>query len=218
MSMLRSLPLILALALAAPGLATAASAPPPPQELVQSVIQDSIGLLREQREAVVKDPAVARQIVADTLGPYADVERMSRFVLGRHWRTATPDQRDRFVDAFRDYLVHTYSSALRQYADQIVEQGQDAQIDYQVKTNDRHPDRVLVDSAIQLPDGRAFDVTYRLLERDGQWKFYDVVVEGVSVLLSYRENLASQLSRGDVDSLIAQLRERTGSAAPSSKQ
>ena len=213
MTLLRRLALTLMLALATP----LAAAAPPPQELVQSVIQDSIRLLGERREAVVSDPAAARQIVADTLGPYADVERMARFVLGRHWRTATADQRSRFVDAFRDYLVHTYSAALRQYADQIIEQGRDAEIAYQLKGNDRHPDRVLVDSSIKLPDGRAFDVSYRLLERDGQWKFYDVVVEGVSVLLSYRENLASQLSRGDVDSLIAQLRERTGTSDPAAR-
>ena len=185
-----------------------------PQAVVQSVIEDSIRLLQERREDLARDPAVAQEIVAGTLGPYADVERMSRFVLGRHWRTASPDQRARFVDAFRDYLVFTYGSALREYADEIIEEGRDAQIDYQVQLDDRNPDRAMVHSHVRLSDGRSFDVSYRMLERDGDWKVYDVVVEGLSVLLSYKQNLGAQLAQADVDTLITRLRERTGSADP----
>src|SRR6185312_13462245 len=92
--------------------AAAAPAGEGPTEVVQTAAQGMLGQLDKNRDAYRRDPSKVSQLVDKYLLPHFDTERAARGVLGQHWRTATPDQRKRFIDAFYHSLLNNYGAAL----------------------------------------------------------------------------------------------------------
>lgn len=129
-----------------------------------------------------------------------DIGAISRFALGRHWRRATAEQRKEYRSLFADFIVHTYAGRFRQYS------GETLTVDGEREVNERD---TIVSSRINTRDGR-IRVDWRVRTKGGDHKIVDIIVEGVSTVLAQREEFASMIQRGggDVESLIAELRER----------
>ena len=130
-----------------------------------------------------------------------DIDAISRFALGRHWRRATAEQRKEYRSLFADFIVRTYAGRFRQYS------GETLTVDGEREVNERD---TIVSSRINTPDGPSIRVDWRVRTKDGAHKIVDIGVEGVSTVLAQREEFASMIRRGggDVESLIAELRER----------
>lgn len=129
-----------------------------------------------------------------------DIGAISRFALGRHWRRATKEQRKEYRSLFADFIVHTYAGRFRQYS------GETLTVDGEREVNERD---TIVSSRINTRDGR-IRVDWRVRTKGGAHKIVDIIVEGVSTVLAQREEFASMIQRGggDIESLIAELRER----------
>lgn len=189
--------LLLLLSAAAP--AAGAASDITPQELVRDTSSRMLTALRNEHDAIVKNSDHLYQLVSDIVLPYFDFERMSQWVLGRNWRTATPDQRARFVEQFRTLLVHTYSNALSKYADE--------KIIYLPTANDGRSGMVTVRTEIEQA-GSTIPISYSMyLSRNG-WKVYDVSVSGVSLVTNYRSTFGNIIREKGMDSLIRQLTDR----------
>jgi phospholipid transport system substrate-binding protein len=172
-----------------------------PQELVRDTSSRMLTALRNEHDTIAKNSDHLYQLVSKIVLPYFDFERMSQWVLGRNWRTATPDQRARFVEQFRTLLVHTYSNALSKYADE--------KIVYLPSPDDGSSGRVTVRTEIEQA-GTTIPISYSMyLSRDG-WKVYDVSVSGISLVTNYRSTFGNIIREQGMDSLIRQLSDRNG--------
>jgi phospholipid transport system substrate-binding protein len=127
---------------------------------------------------------------------------MSQWVLGRNWRTATPDQRARFVAQFRNLLVRTYSSALSDYADE--------KITYLPFAGDLSAPTVTVRTEIEQ-GGSTIPINYSMYHSRDGWKVYDVAISGVSLVTNYRSSFGNIIRDQGMDSLIRQLAEKNSS-------
>jgi phospholipid transport system substrate-binding protein len=135
-----------------------------------------------------------------------DVPTIARFVLGRYWRVATPEQQQEFLSLFDEYVTLTYSNRLSQYRGETL----------RVTASRSQPDGWLVTSFIMHPNGTApARVDWRLNWADGTYKITDVIVEGISMAVTQRSEFASVIRRhgGQVQGLLTLLRQKTAAAA-----
>jgi len=170
-----------------------------PEELVRDTSSRMLNALRDERGVINDNPERLYALVADIVLPYFDFRRMSQWALGKNWRKATPEQRERFAEEFRKLLVRTYSNALSEYADERIiflpfSQASDAKT-VTVRTEIEH-------------GGSVIPISYSMYNSKQGWKVYDVSVSGVSLVTNYRSSFGSIIRKQGMDSLIEQLAEK----------
>jgi phospholipid transport system substrate-binding protein len=202
--------LVLALALGgAQALWGAAAAEPPapsldaqvdasgPTQLVQTTAAAILKELEAHRAEYRKDPARVHQLVDQVLLPHFDTEYSARLVLGRHWTAATPEQRTRFIAAF-------YKSLLDNYGDALVDFTGD-RLKVLPYTGDPAAPNATVRTQIRKDDGSNVAVNYSLRHTDAGWKAWDLAVEGISYVKSFRDDFGAQIDQQGLDAVIAKL-------------
>lgn len=188
--------------------ASAAEDVVPPDVLARQTTQKTLQTIREHRDELKRNPSMIYDLVKELVLPHFDFELMSRLVLAQNWRTATPDQRKRFVDEFRRLLVRTYGRSLSAYSGQTVE--------FEPMRSDSSSRRVTVSATIKQPDGPPIALDYKLYKtHDAGWKVYDVYVAGVSLVLNYRNSFSSEIAHNGLDALIEQLARRNSESGDS---
>lgn len=167
-----------------------------PVSMLQSVANQLIASLKSNRTSLKENPSLVFSLANRIVVPHADLGEMSKRVLPpQTWNSATPAQRAKFQREFTTLLVRTYASALAEYRDQTVKF-------YPVRGGYQGKSSVRVDSQIIRTDGPSISVSYRLLSNGSRWRLYDMTVEGVSMLESFRSQFADQLARGNMAELI----------------
>lgn len=174
----------------------------PPQKVIQVTadqLQHSL-----QRPEVKNDFAKATGIVDSIIRPVIDFDRVSIMVLGKYYKTATATQRERFKTEFRRLLVRTYTTAFTEYSDW--------KINY-LPSTDATPEKTTVRTQILQAGGQPVAINYRMVNTKGDWKVYDVLIEGISLLQNYRTSFTNQIGEGgSLDQLIADLTKRNDTA------
>jgi phospholipid transport system substrate-binding protein len=177
--------------------AAAAASTLGPQELVENSAKRMLVELDANRATYQKDPAKLDSLVANVLLPNFDTEYAARLVLGQTWRTATPEQRKRFVDAFYHSLLRNYGSALVDFtADRFVilpYKGEPADTTATVRTE------------VKRSSGDKIPVNFSLRKVDGLWKAWDVVIEGISYVKSFRPDFGAEIQQKGLDEVINRL-------------
>jgi phospholipid transport system substrate-binding protein len=188
---------------AAPSRAQAPAAPPAtsntlgPQELVEDSAKRMLVELDANRAVYAKDPAKLDSLVANVLLPNFDTEYSARLVLGQNWRTATPDQRKRFVDAFYHSLLRNYGNALVNFtSDRFVV------LPYHGEPADT---MATVRTEVKKSSGEKVPVNFSLRKTENGWKAWDVVIEGISYVKSFRTDFGSEVQQKGLDEVIARL-------------
>lgn len=172
-----------------------------PVNMLNSVAEQTISALKARKATLQKNPTVVYSLANKYIVPHADIAEMSKRVLPPSvWEKATPSQRAQFQNEFTTLLVRTYASALADYKDQTVRF-------FPVRGGFVGKNNVRVDSQIIRTDGPAISVSYRMLLKGSQWKLYDLTVEGVSLLESFRSQFADKLAQGDITDLIRELKQ-----------
>jgi phospholipid transport system substrate-binding protein len=201
-------------AVAPPADAAPAAAPPAntmgPQELVENSAKRMLAELDKNRPVYAKDPAKLDALVANVLLPNFDSEYSARLVLGQTWRTATPEQRKRFVDAFYHSLLRNYGTALLNFtADKFVilpYKGDPAETTATVRTE------------VKKSSGEGVPVNFSLRKTESGWKAWDVVIEGISYVKSFRTDIGAEVQQKGLDEVINRLeadgKVRADAAAP----
>jgi phospholipid transport system substrate-binding protein len=169
-----------------------------PDELVKSVAEDVLAIVRQDRALREGDSSRMAQLIEEKIVPHFDFERMTRLAVGRAWRQATPEQRQQLIEEFRRLLVRSYSAAYSTYNHIVVEvkplKLQPGEEDVQVKT------------LIKLPGGAPpVSVDYNMVNNSPDWKVYDVVVDGISLVTTYRTTFAEEVNKSGIDGLIKSL-------------
>jgi phospholipid transport system substrate-binding protein len=186
---------VLALLMLAAPLASPAAADDA-QSIVRETTEKVLAALRSEGDTLKDDPKRLHAIIEQLILPHFDFRQMSQWVLGPHWRSASAEQRDAFVEQFEALLVRTYSSALVDYRNQ--------RVDY-LPLRERSADEVTVRAVIDQGGGPAIPITYEMHRTDTGWKVYDVAIDGVSLVINYRSSFGQEVRRNGIDGLIQRL-------------
>ena len=189
-------PLILAQAPAAPA-AAQNQATLGPSEVVKTASEGMLKDLDANRDMYRKDPSKVNQLVDKYLLPNFDVETSARAVLGLHWRSATPEQRKRFVDAFERSLLNNYGAALVEFtADKLK---------IYPTSVDPGAERATVRTEVKRDAGDRVGVNFQMRKTPQGWKAIDVVIDGISYVKSYHDDFGAQIDQQGLDAVISRL-------------
>jgi phospholipid transport system substrate-binding protein len=177
--------------------ATALAAPMPPDQLVKETTTKVLKELTDHRDELKNDSQKLYQMVDQVVLPHFDFERMSRYVLGRYWRQATPEQQKQFVEQFRTLLVRTYATALFQYTGQ--------KISYKPFHHDESSKRAVVQTQVERSDGPPIPIDYSLSLASDEWKVYDIKIDNLSLVTNYRSQYGEIVQTQGMDKLISEL-------------
>ncbi len=169
-----------------------------PQALIESSSKVLFADLDANRAKYKKDITLLYKVVDTVFLPHVDVDFAAQQVLGKHWRTATPDQRKRFVTAFYRSLLTTYGDALVDFTGDRMKV-----LPFQ---GDLSQPRASVRTEIRRSNGATVAVAYSLRkDAAGAWKVWDVVIEGISYVKSFREDFGLEIDQKGLDGLLQRL-------------
>ena len=185
---------------------------PVPQQLMEDTSNQMIQAFKENTEAIRQDPNVAHQLINAHLVPKVNFPLMSRWVLGKNWRKATAVQQQEFIAQFQKLVVKFYSKALIQFlsknnlTDDII-----TFQPFRGKIKDKY---ATVRSQVNpIGGGEPIKVNYDLYrsKKTGLWKVYDVSVEGISLVTTYRSSFKQIVTQKGMDGLLSELKDKNSS-------
>ena len=173
-----------------------------PDQVVQETADTLSRLIAGRQQHLADNPSELYKLVGDVFLPVFDTDYAGRLVLGKHWRTATPVQRQQFIDAFYDFLLRSYSRyVLRFEKDKVrILPGPGGPPD---------PKRAVVKTEMQLADGTKLPVHYSLHQVSAGWRAFDVRIEGISYVQNYRNQFNAEIGAKGIDAVIARLKADT---------
>src|SRR5699024_2935986 len=165
------------------------------QDLVRQTSEHLMQTLKTQKNELETHPDRIYPLVKDIVLPHFDFKRMAQLVLGKYWRQATIEQRQRFANEFRVLLVRTYSTALLKYSHEKIRY---LPMHGPAKANNT----VVRIEALQANGGPSVPMSLHLYDKNGAWKIFDVKIDGVSLVTNYRANFAGEVRNGGLNQLI----------------
>jgi phospholipid transport system substrate-binding protein len=188
--------------LAAALIAHAASAP---DELVRRTAEDVLGILRQDAAVARGDLRAVSAIIDAKVLPHFDFERMTRLAAGKYWRSATASEQAAMVREFRALLVRTYAVALAEFRDRT--------LTYRPLDAAPTAREVVVQTEVATPSGKPIRLDYRMAQAGSAWKVYDILVDGVSLVVNYRALFDSTVNQSGIAGLIELLARKNAQAA-----
>lgn len=189
--------LLLALALAAP---VSPAQEAEPNALLQSVTLEVIAAMKQERDLHGGNLKQSASLVETKVLPLFDFSHMTRIAVARNWRLASPEQQTALTAAFRTLLVHTYSTVLSSYRDQVIE--------FRSVRPVQGDTEVTVKSVVKQSGTAPIAMDYDMEKTPAGWKIYDIKVAGVSLVTTYRDSFSQRIRDDGVDGLIKALEEK----------
>jgi phospholipid transport system substrate-binding protein len=172
--------------------------PGEPNEVVQTIADDLGKALEGRKEELKNDREKLIKLIDGVFLPHFDIDYASILVLGQHAKAATPEQRARFAKAFYNSIAHRYAEGLLNYT-----RGRVSVLPFKGELNDK---RSLARTEVILDDGKKVPVDYAFRKtKDGEWKAYDVIIEGISYITNYRNQVAAEIQKSGLDALTTRL-------------
>jgi phospholipid transport system substrate-binding protein len=176
-----------------------------PEELVKKVTAEVMDAIKSDKQLAAGDKQKALRLAEEKILPHVDFEEATRLAVGRAWAQAAPEQKKKLVSEFRSMLVRTYSNALQPY------EGQQMKVmPVRMKPGDTE---VTVQNQFIRSGAQPVKIDYSMRKADKGWKIYDIVVEGVSLVLTYRSEFDAVVKQEGVDGLIKRLSQKNSPAA-----
>lgn len=176
-----------------------------PVQVVQAIADQLATAIEGHRDELKKNQEKLISVIDEVFLPHFDIDYASILVLGQHAREATPAQRERFARAFYNSITHRYAEGLLNYT-----RGRVKVLPYKGDLNDK---RTVVRTQVVLDDGKLVSVDYAFRKgRNGDWKAYDVIIEGISYVTNYRNQVDAEIRKVGIEQLITNI-ETQGSKA-----
>ncbi len=172
----------------------------PPDKLIHDTAEDVLQILRTDDALRRGDKQRAYALVQEKMLPVVNFRRTAQLTLGKYWRQATDAQKDLFAKEFQTLLINTYAAALTQYKDEKVV--------YKPFSMQPGEKRITVQTEVVRAGGNKVPVDYYLEHTSSGWKVYDVVVDGISLIINYRSAFADIIENKGIDGLIADLQDK----------
>ncbi|MEQ1800331.1 MAG: ABC transporter substrate-binding protein [Gammaproteobacteria bacterium] len=181
--------------LAAPAMADTRT----PDEIVRQTADTLSARIEGRQQQLAANPAELYKLVDEVFLPVFDTDYAGRLVLGKHWRTATPVQRQQFIDTFYDFLLRSYSRYVLRFEKDRVRI-------LPPPAGAPDPKRAVVRTEMQLEDGTKLPVHYSLHQTKDGWRAFDVRIEGISYVQNYRNQFNAEIGARGIDAVIARLK------------
>jgi phospholipid transport system substrate-binding protein len=167
---------------------------------VKKVTDEVLAAVKSDKQLAAGDKQKALKLAEEKVLPHIDFQESTRLAVGKSWSQATPEQKQKLVDEFRRMLVRTYSSAIQAY------EGQTMKVQpLRMKPDDTD---VTVHNQYVRAGGKPVQIDYQMRKTDKGWKIYDIVVEGVSLVLTYRSEFDAVVKQQGIDGLIKRLADK----------
>lgn len=177
---------------------TAAVEVEPPVALLERTSTQVIKILRDDRELLKKEPERVYKIIDEYILPHLDQVTMAKLALGKNWKRATKEQKREFVAEFRELLIRTYSKSLLEFKDQEIRYFPANVADGVKKTS--------VKAEVIQPGGPSIPIAYRMRVKNNAWKVYDIKIDGISLVTSYRGTFTQEIRKSGIDGLLEYMR------------
>ena len=180
----------------------------PPDDLIKVNTIKMLRSINEHRPEIKKTPAKLTSLVEEIILPHLDFITASKIVMGKYWRRAEKEQKIKFIRQFRLLLLRFYSSALSEY---LNDKNKDLKLDlikYFPVTLKEGETSITVRGEVGQDKGTGIPIYYRMHLTKKGWKIFDVSVEGISMITTYKNNFATQLKTEGIDALIVSLEEK----------
>lgn len=165
-----------------------------PDVMVKRITEEVLHIVRTDKALQNGDTNRAIELVNQKVLPYFDFQRMTSLAVGKDWRKATPEQKHKLSEEFKTLLVRTYSNALTGYKSQTIRYKP-----FRMKPEDTE---VTVQTEILQPGSQAIPLDYSIEKQSKDWKVYDVVVGGISLVTNYRDQFRQEVRETGIDGLI----------------
>jgi phospholipid transport system substrate-binding protein len=171
-----------------------------PEELVKKITEDVLAAIKSDKQLAAGDKDRALKLAEEKILPHVDFEEATRLAVGRAWSQASPEQKKKLVNEFRSMLVRTYSNAIEAY------QGQTMKVmPSRVKPGDTE---ATVRNQFVRQGGKPVPIDYQMRKTDKGWKIYDITVEGISLVLTYRSEFDAVVKQEGIEGLIKRLGQK----------
>ena len=175
-----------------------------PDVLVKQTADDVLAIVKNDKDIQAGNQQKLFAVVEEKILPNFDFDRVCRMVLGKNWKSASPEQQALFQKEFRSLLLRTYATALGKYRDQVIE--------YRPMQTDASEKNVTVKTQIIQKGGQPIAVDYSLVKGPAGWKVYDITIESVSLVTNYRSQFSSEIRQNGLDSLNKKLADKNAAA------
>ena len=176
-----------------------------PDQLVSKITDEVLAAIKGDKELAAGDKQKALKLAEEKVLPYIDFEHATRLAVGRAWNQASPEQKKRLVTEFRNMLVRTYSNAIQAY------QGQTLKV--MPSRGKQDPEDTVVRTQFVRAGGQPLPIEFHMRQAEKSWKVYDIVVEGVSLVMTYRSEFDAVVKQEGIDGLIKRLAQKNSPAA-----
>ena len=173
-----------------------------PEQLVQKITEEVLASIKSDKQLAAGDKQKALKLAEEKVLPYIDFEEATRLAVGRAWSQASPEQKKRLVSEFRNMLVRTYSNAIEAY------QGQTLKVLPSRGGKQDAKDEATVRTQFVRAGGQPLPIEFQMHKTAQTWKVYDINVEGVSLVLTYRTEFDNVVKQEGIDGLIKRLTQK----------
>jgi phospholipid transport system substrate-binding protein len=187
-----------------------AAAQESPDALVKRTADEILAIIKADKDIQNGNSAKVVELAEQKVLPHFDFERMTRLAVGRNWSQASDAQKQALIKEFRTLLVRTYSTSLSQYRNQTIDVKPT-----KVAAADKE---ATVRTAVIQQGGPPIPIDYAMEKVDSGWKVYDVVIDGASLVTTYRGTFNDQIQKGGIDALVKTLQDRNRSPEPAPKK
>lgn len=171
-----------------------------PVALLERTSQQVIKILQDDHELLQKEPKRVYKIIDEYILPHLDDVTMAKLAMGKNWKKATKEQKLAFVEEFRNLLVRTYSKSLIEFSDQTINF-------FPVKLSaDTY--KTSVKAEVIQPGGPSIPMSYRVRVKNNAWKVYDIKIDGISLVTSYRGTFTQEIRKSGIDGLLKYLHDK----------
>lgn len=172
-----------------------------PQALIRTTIEDLRSNIVRDKANIEREPNLAVELVDRIISPHVDTDRVGRLVLGKHWNSASPQQRDAFVAAYKRLLLRTYAVHATNYTD--------VSIDYlPLRMSEGDKGLTTVRTRVTRNGKPPTNVDYRVHQSGDSWKVYDVTADGISLVATFRAAIDADIKQNGIDQMIARLEHK----------
>ena len=170
----------------------------PADKVIKEATTEFQGLIAENHEAYRADLKGFYEVVEKKVVPYFDTRAIAQLVLGRNWRKASKEQRERFEAAFKDSLIQTYARAMLDYYDSV-------EAEWAPLRAEEGADKVSVNAKLLRKDAAPIALSFQVRAVNDQWKIYDIAVENISLITSFRGQINAEIRANGLDAVIERL-------------
>lgn len=175
----------------------------PAQTMVVNSTSQLIDILKNESDRIKSDKAYLDEQIDKLVVPYVDFNTMTKLAVGKSWKIADAQQRVDLVAEFKALLLNTYTNALTEYSGES--------IDFEDFKPERRDDRAVVRSTFNQSSGSSVPVLYKLREKDG-WLIYDIEVDQISLVTSYRTAFSSEIEKGGIEGLLKTMKDKNANS------